>query len=123
MVGAAVLAVVQLVLALEINFDEPVQTLDDLPLPPLLRRRLRFARVGGGAVDEVALSFDVQFAAIATQVGAANRRGQGNDASGADAVVAEEEGHLLQGVGAHLQVTLEDGVLGGSRGALQQRKH
>ena len=121
MVGAAVLAVVQLVLALEIDFDEPVQTLDDLPL--LFRRRLRFARVNGGAVDEVALSFDVQFAAVATQVGVANRRGQGNDASGADAVVAEEKGHLLQGVGAHLQVILEDGVLGGSRGALQQREH
>lgn len=113
------LAVVQLVLQLVVDLHQGVQLGDDLPLQCLL---LRLVRGGGGHLDQVALRLDVQLAAVAAEVGVADRRGNGDHAAGAHVVVAEEEDHLLHLVGGHLQVVAEDDVLGGAGGSLRREK-
>ena len=109
---AARLAVVETILQAVVHLDQIVQLFDD-DLFDVLQFALNVAHVG-----DVALRFDVKLRPVGAQVGVAHRSWNGNHTTSSDAVVAHEEAHLLDGVRAHVQVVMEDDVLGRSRSAL-----
>lgn len=61
---------------------------------------------------QCSLGLNVQLGSVGGQVGVADSSGNGDDVASASAAEAAVEAELLQRIGVHVQVVVEDDVLG-----------
>lgn len=110
------LAVVQAILDLRLDLHHLIQSFDD--------SQFDFFDVASDFfnIHGVSLGFDVQLGTVGAQVGIANCGWNGENTTSADAVVADKEAQLLDGVSIHVQIVSKDDVLGWSTSTLEKEK-